>query len=314
MALMTPTHSGNPKPDPTPAIERTGQRGTSLERSKVTRIGLIAGEGMLPLHVARNARICGIDVIPFVVGRDNVGLRDACRHKGHAIVPGLVRRTFDLLQQERVSHVVFAGKVDKWVLLRDPRIDDIAVEALRKMTRVNDDAVMLWLIEQLEERGIKILPQSDFLENLFLPPKLLTQWMPSDVDQRDVQYGFAIAKEMGRMDIGQTIVVHCGMILAVEAIEGTDKCLERAGTMAARKGGVVVKVAKPAQDQRFDIPTVGLRTLKTMKKAGLHMLVTEANQTLYLDPEEMTAFANRHKMIILSTDNPRLPDGAHDPF
>lgn len=279
---------------------------TKIELSKVTRIGLVAGEGLLPQHVARNARIQGIDVVPFLVGKDNPKLRELCRHKGHRIVPGLVRRTLDLLLQEKISHLVFAGKVDKWVLLKDPRIDDIAVEAIRQYSRLNDDAVMLWIIEQLEQRGIKILPQADFLREFFLGEKVLTDRSPTDPELRDARYGFEIAKEMGRLDIGQTIVAHSGMILAVEAIEGTDECLRRAGQVSGRKGGVVVKVAKPDQDQRFDIPTVGLRTLKTMRRAGLHMLVTEARQTLYLEPEEMIQFANRHKMTVLSTQDPAI--------
>jgi UDP-2,3-diacylglucosamine hydrolase len=155
-------------------------------------------------------------------------------------------------------------------------------------------------------RGMHILPQADFLRDLFLPDCLLSRRAPSEQELRDVRYGFEIAKEMGRLDIGQTIVAHSGMILAVEAIEGTDECLKRAGQVSGKKGGVVVKVAKPNQDQRFDIPTVGLRTLHSMHRAGLHMLVTEADQTLYLEPEAMTAYANRHDMIILSTRNPAL--------
>lgn len=115
-----------------------------------------------------------------------------------------------------------------------------------------------------------------------------------------------MAKEMGRLDVGQTVVVHSGMLIAVEAIEGTDECIKRAGNLAGGKGGVVVKVAKPVQDQRFDIPTVGLRTLKAMKKAGLQVLVTEAEQTLYLEPEEMAAFADRNRMVLLSTRHPGL--------
>ncbi|WP_303674505.1 LpxI family protein [Vampirovibrio chlorellavorus] len=277
----------------------------SVEFGNVTRIGLIAGEGLLPRYVAKNARIQGIEVVPFIVGKDNPKLRDLCKHKGHRIVPGLVRRTLDLITQERITHLVFAGKVDKWVLLKDPRIDDIAVEAIRQYARLNDDAVMLWIIEQLEQRGIQVLPQADFLRELFLPEKILTERQPTEADLRDARYGFEMAKEMGRLDIGQSIVVHSGMILAVEAIEGTDECLKRAGKLSGKKGGVVIKVAKPDQDQRFDIPTVGLRTLKTMRKAGLHMLVTEANQTLYLEPEEMETYANRHNMIILSTQDPR---------
>lgn len=286
----------------------------TLELAKVSRIGLVAGEGQLPVHVAKHAGILGIDVVPFVVGNDTGRFREVCRHKGHRIVPGLLRRTLDLLVQERISHVVFAGKVDKWVLLRDPRLDDLALEAIKRLARLNDDSVMLWIIGQLEDRGIQILPQADFLRDLFLPQCLLTQTAPDEDDMRDIGYGFEIAKEMGRLDIGQTIVVRSGMILAVEAIEGTDQCLKRAGKVSGRKGGVVVKVAKPNQDQRFDIPTVGLRTLKTMRKAGLHVLVTEADQTLYLEPEAMAAYADRHKMVILSTAQPGLADASTGPL
>ncbi len=289
-----------------------------MELAKVSRIALVAGEGELPLHVARNARILGIEVVPFMVGKDNSRLRELCKSRGHHIVPGLVRRTLDLMLQEKISHIVFAGKVNKWVLLKDPRLDDVAVEAIRQFSRLNDDAVMLWIIEQLELRGMQVLPQADFLRELFLPVSQLSSRGPTEEELRDARYGFEIAKEMGRLDIGQTIVAHSGMILAVEAIEGTDECLKRAGQVSGKKGGVVVKVAKPNQDQRFDIPTVGLRTLKTMRKAGLHMLVTEANQTLYLEPEAMAAFADRHGMVILSVDQPPVADtqaweGSHGP-
>jgi DUF1009 family protein len=271
-----------------------------IDSTAITRIGLIAGEGKLPEAVARNAKIRGFDVVPFTVGR-NRKVQEISGNKGHKIVPGLVRRTLDLMAQEKISHIVFAGKVDKWVLLKDPRLDDIALEAIRRVARLNDDAVMLWVIDLLEQRGIRILPQSDFLQDLFIPERLLTNRVPDEQELRDLRYGFKIAKEMGRLDIGQTIVAHSGMIIAVEAIEGTDQCLRRAGKIIGKKGGVVVKIAKPEQDERFDIPTVGLRTLKTMKKAGLHVLVTEANRTLYLELEEMVEFADRHKMIILST-------------
>lgn len=281
----------------------TGKTTASTQAlSGVTRIALVAGEGSLPLHVARNARIQGVEVVPFMVGGDSGKLRDLCRHKGYRIAPGLVRRTLELMERERVSHLVFAGKVDKWVLLKDPRLDDIALEAVRRFARLSDDAVMLWLIGHLEERGIHILPQTDFLKELFIPSRLLTQRMPDEPELRDSLYGFEMAREMGRLDIGQSVVAHSGMIMAVEAIEGTDECLRRAGKIAGGKGGVVVKVAKPEQDQRFDIPTVGLRTLKTMRKAGLRTLVTEADRTLYLEPEEMIRFANYNGISILSTD------------
>lgn len=268
--------------------------------SKVTRIALIAGEGLLPLHLAKNAQIQGISVVPFMIGKDSPELRELCKNRGHRLVPGLMRRTMDLLVQEKITHLVFAGKVNKWTLLKDPRLDDLALHAMSRLSRLNDDSVMLWVIEQLQEKNIQVLPQASFLQDLFLGESILTTRKPSEIEMRDIRYGFEIAKEMGRLDIGQTIVVQSGMILAVEAIEGTDECLKRAGDISGHKGGVVVKVAKPDQDQRFDIPTVGVRTLKTMRKAGLDVLVTEADRTLYLDPAEMVAFANRHGQMIYS--------------
>lgn len=288
----------------TPKNTHNNSRIRTTERLRgVSRIALVAGEGTLPHYVARYARIQGIEVIPFMVGKNDSKLQELCQQKGHRIIPGLVRKSLELVEKERITHVVFAGKVDKWVLLRDPRIDDMAVEAIRQVSKLNDDAVMLWIIKQLEQHGVQILPQSAFLQELFLPEKLLSSRMPNEQELRDARYGFEIAKEMGRLDIGQTIVVRSGMIIAVEAIEGTDECLNRAGKLTGKKGGVVVKIAKPEQDQRFDIPTVGMRTLKRMKDAGLHMLVTEAHQTLFLEPEEMSAFADKHQMIILSTSN-----------
>lgn len=288
-----------------PNGDKTGLiRPLRIESLGVTRIGLVAGEGGLPLHVARNARMRGIEVVPFMLGKSTGKLRDLCRHPGHRVVPGLLRRTLDLMARENITHLVFAGKVNKWILLRDPRLDDLAADALRTFARLNDDAVMLWLVEQLEQRGIRVLPQSDFLDDLFLPETRLTARAPNADERRDAHYGFEIAREMGRLDIGQSVVVHAGMILAVEAIEGTDECLRRAGKLTGKKGGVVVKVAKPNQDQRFDIPTVGLRTLKTMHRAGLHMLATEAGRTLYLEPAEMAAYADRRNMIVLSMPDP----------
>ncbi len=285
----------------TPA-ENVSSDAISITTPKIQRLALVAGEGSLPFHVVNNAQAQGIEVVPFMVGKDNPPLRKLCGHAGHRITPGLMRKTIALVQQEQLTHLVFAGKVDKWILLRDPRLDDLAMNALKQLRRLNDDAVMLWIIEQFAEHAITVLPQSDYLQSLFLPAGILTKRQPDTMDERDLVYGFEIAKEMGRLDIGQSIVVNQGMILAVEAIEGTDECLRRAGKLGGKKGGVVVKIAKPLQDKRFDIPTVGLRTLRTMKDAGLHMLVAEAGQTLFLEPEAMTEFANRNNIIIVSTD------------
>lgn len=275
--------------------------------ASVKKIGLIAGEGSLPLHVVRDAQARGIEVVAFNMFSGNrAELKKLCGGAAHKITPGLLRQNLALLQQNGITDIVFAGKVNKWLLFRDPRLDEMAIGFLRQATRLNDDSIMLWIIRQLEEQGLRIHPQTAFLQSLFRAPGVLADYQPTERDLQDIEYGFEIAKEMGRLDVGQSIVVKNGMLLSVEAIEGTDECLKRAGQWARKKGGVVIKVAKPDQDQRFDVPTVGLRTLKTMKRAGLHLLATEANETLFLEPEEMIAFANRHGIGIVScpADNP----------
>lgn len=269
---------------------------------QITRLGLIAGDGHLPVHAATNAVARGVDVVPFFFGRDNIGaIRKICGNAGHHISPGMIRQTLDLIASCGVSHIVMAGKANKWVLLRNLKMDDLALEAMRRHLRLNDDAIMLWITDQIEQRGMKVLPQTDYLRNLFIGHKTLTRRQPDVPEMGDLLYGFETAKEIGRLDIGQSIVISKGMILAVEAIEGTDECVKRGGKLAAKKGGALVKVAKPGQDQRFDVPTVGMRTLKNMHRAGLHILATEADETLYLDPEAMTEFADRHNMVIIST-------------
>lgn len=276
---------------------------------KPRRLALIAGDGQLPCHVAKNAMAMGIEVIPFTLGRKNVdALKAITQHKPVSITPGLLRKNLALLREAQVQSIVFAGKVNKWVLLCDPRLDDLALEALRKMMRRSDDDLMLWLVDNLRNQGIEVLPQTLFLEQLFLAPGCLTQHQPNERMLQDIAFGYQMAKEMGRLDVGQTVVVKDGMLIAIEAIEGTDQCLKRTKDFIKGKGGVAVKVAKPNQDQRFDVPTVGLKTLKRMKSVGLNVLATEANETLFLEPEEMVEYANRQGMVIYSITPDVLPD------
>ena len=286
---------------PMPPIPETETQ-ASQEAQTAPRLALVAGEGELPLHVARNALKKGFDVYPYFLARNNCGeLRKITGKNGYSVQPGLIREGVKLLEKEQITHVIFAGKVDKWHLLRNPRLDDLALEGLKRLVRMSDDSVMLWIIEQFEQHGIKVLNQTDYMETLMVPEKIFTRRQPDLPELRDIRYGFEIAKEMGRLDVGQSIVVHKGMLIAVEAIEGTDECIKRAGKLTAGKGGVLVKVSKPEQDQRFDVPAVGMRTLRNMKKAGLNILATEADQTIYLDQAAMTEFADKHGMSIIST-------------
>lgn len=266
-------------------------------------LGLIAGFGELPVSVARQAITWGWQVVAFCIHRDN---RRALKKIGATVIPttpGLVEKHLASARAHQVTHGVFAGKVNKWQLLTNPVLDSRALQVLNHLRQRRDDDIMVAIVDLIESEGFQILPQTDFLQDHFLPPGQLTGPPLTDWQQQDVAYGWQLAKAMGGLDVGQTVVVHQGMPLAIEAIEGTDQCLKRAGKWGQKKGGTVVKVAKPNQDNRFDVPTVGLKTLKAMKRAKLTVLAAEAHQTFFLDPEAMVAYANKHGMTIVVCNN-----------
>jgi UDP-2,3-diacylglucosamine hydrolase len=263
-------------------------------------LGLIAGEGLLPVYVAKTAKQLGYRVEAFPIYRSNRhALAPHCEGVT-PISPGLIDRNIALWRSRGATHLVFAGKVNKWLLFTNLQLDARGLDWLRRATLKNDDNIMRFIITEFEAEGFTILPQTQFLESLFEPDGVLTQSHPTQLNWDDIALGYQLAKEMGRLDIGQTVVIKDTMVLAVEAIEGTDECLKRAGKLARGKGGVVVKVAKPEQDQRFDVPTVGVRTLKTMRAHGLQVLATEANSTLFLDRDAMIAYANTHGLCLVS--------------
>jgi DUF1009 family protein len=132
-----------------------------------------------------------------------------------------------------------------------------------------------------------------------VPKGVLSETQTSVEEQSDIEYGFGLAKEMGKLDIGQSVVVKNKMILAVEAIEGTDRCIQR-GCKLAREGAIVVKVSKPTQDRRFDIPTVGLKTIKNLKRYGGKVLALEAGETIIVEQKELVKYANKHKIVVVA--------------
>ena len=158
---------------------------------------------------------------------------------------------------------------------------------------------MLMIIEEFEKKGISILDQTLFIKNLMIPSGVLGKLQPTPEQIEDVNYGYWLAKESGKLDIGQSVVIKDKMIMTVEAIEGTDKCIKR-GCKIAKKNARIIKVAKPAQDQRFDIPAIGLRTLRTMKKYKADLIAVEAGETIIVDQEEVVKYANKHNIVIMA--------------
>lgn len=261
--------------------------------------GLIAGDGLLPIKMAQYAKDNGFDVVAISLSSDNCNQLKKYCSKVYSVCPGEVLKIEKILKQEEIKQLTFLGKVHKGLILKRPKFDSKALELIRNAERLNDDAVMLGIISELEQRDITVLDQTIFIKNLMIAAGVLGKYNPTPSQMEDVNYGFALAKEMGKLDIGQSVVVRNKMIMAVEAIEGTDKCIAR-GAKLAKTGASVIKVAKPSQDKRFDIPTVGLRTLQVMKKYKANLLTVEANETIIVDQEKVIKFADKNNIVIMA--------------
>jgi len=278
-------------------------------------VGLLACAGRFPIVFAEKARECGIPVICLgVPGMADPALKTIC-HEFHwlrRLSLGYVIRTF---RRGGVERWTMAGKFHKHWLYRPWRwlhfLPDwrmLRFYYSRRRRANNDDSLMLGLIAEFRAAGLDCVSALDLCPELLVREGILTRRRPTPAEERDIAMGWRLAREMGRLDIGQSVMIRERAVLAVEAIEGTDRAIERAGELCSRRGFVVVKVAKPEQDRRFDVPTVGVQTIETMHKAGARVLAIEAGQTILLDEAEMLALANQFGIAITSLRTPPEPD------
>jgi len=274
-------------------------------RVDVHPVGLLACAGRLPIAFAEKARACGIPVVCVgVAGMADPILKEICTefHWLRRASLGCLIRTF---RRGGVERFAMAGKFHKHLIYQPWRwfqfLPDwrmLRFYFLRKRRANNDDSLMLGLIAEFRDAGLDCVSPLDLVPELLVREGVLTRRKPTAAEQQDGAIGWALAREMGRLDIGQSVMIRERAVLAVEAIEGTDRAIERAGELCSRSGFVVVKVAKPAQDQRFDVPTVGMQTIETMHKAGAKLLVIEAGRTILLDEVETVALADRYGIAI----------------
>lgn len=263
------------------------------------RQGLIAGDGLLPVKMAQYAKENGFEVVAISLSADNYKeLKKHCS-KVYSFCPGEVNAIEQALKAEEIKQLTFLGKVNKSVLLKRPKFDKRAVDFIKTAVRLNDDQVMLMIIDELEKIGITIIDQTTFIKNLMIPSGVLGKVQPTKEQIDDVNYGYWLAKETGKLDIGQSVVIKDKMIMAVEAIEGTDCCIRR-GCKLAKRNACIIKVAKPKQDKRFDIPAIGLRTLKTMKRYKASLIAVEAGETIIVNQEEVVKFADKNNIVIMA--------------
>ena len=260
---------------------------------------LIAGDGELPVAMAESAQKNGFEVVAISLSSDNRNKLKKYCSKVYNFGPGEVTKIKQTLVDEKITQVTFIGKVHKGLLLRRPKLDMEAIRLMKEAQRLNDDAVMLIIVEQLENMGICVLDQTIFIKNCMIPSGVLGKVQPTEAQKEDVDYGFYMAKEMGRLDVGQSVVIKDKMVMAVEAIEGTDRCIER-GAKIAKNGASIIKVAKPSQDNRFDIPAIGLNTLRVMKKYKASLIALEADKTIIVNQKEVVDFADKNNIVIMA--------------
>jgi UDP-2,3-diacylglucosamine hydrolase len=202
-----------------------------------------------------------------------------------------------------------AGKIRKTVIhtpLRAlrllPDLRFLQFWFLRQRRNNSDDSILLGVIDEFARDGMTFVSALEICPELLVKPGTLTKRQPTEKEQADIRYGWELAKEMGRLDVGQSVAVKEKAVLAVEAIEGTDQAILRAGQLCRAGGFVVVKVAKPQQDMRFDVPTVGVNTINTMHQAGAKVLAIEANKTILVDQEETIQLANQCGLSIIAVN------------
>jgi len=281
------------------------------------KIGLLAGWGRYPIVLAESFRRLGARTYCLgVVGHADPVLATMCdefQWVGLAKLGAAIR----FFKRHGVADATMAGKIHKVVLFQRfawlrhlpdwKTIRTFIPHFLTRRKDCRDDSLLGAVVHAFAAEGIRFGPPTDYVPQLLIPAGQLTRSGPSPWQRKDIEFGWRMAKEMGRLDIGQSVAVKDQAVLAVEAVEGTDQCIARAGSLCRAGGFTVVKVAKPQQDMRFDVPTIGLGTLRTMVEAGGRVLAVEANRTILLDREEAIDYANRHALVIVAIEDAAGP-------
>ncbi|MBI5183333.1 MAG: UDP-2,3-diacylglucosamine diphosphatase LpxI [Nitrospinae bacterium] len=260
---------------------------------------MITGTGDLPVILANKAKAKGMEIISIAFSEESVAALRSSSKKVYHLGIGEANKILKTLKVEGIKEVVLIGKIEKRLIFQTKRFDLRALKLLTKLKQKDDNTLMLAITKEIEKEGIKVLDQNLFLNELFPPKGVLTKRAPDEREWRDIEYGFIMAKEIASLNIGQTIVVKDQAVIAVEAIEGTDETIKR-GCNIAKDNGVVVKVSWQNQDRRFDIPTIGIKTIKMMSAGNASVLAIEAGKTMIVNLKEVQAIADEVGISIVA--------------
>ncbi len=261
-------------------------------------IGLIAGNGQFPLLFAQNARRLGYSVSAIAHKEETLPDLDQHVDRIHWIKLGQFGRLIKALKGDGVTRAVMIGGIKKTHLFSKIRPDIRGLALLRRVIERKDDVLLRAIAAELEEEGIQIIESTFGLSDVLADEGVLTTRKPTSAEKEDIAYGWDVVKEIGRMDIGQCVVVKDKVVVAVEAVEGTDSTIERGGRLA-KAGAAVIKRSKPQQDLRFDLPTVGPQTITVMKDVGATALALEVGKCVILDKAATLRAANKAGITVV---------------
>ena len=262
------------------------------------KIGLLAGAGHLPVECARAAKNLNLEVYAVALLAETDKELESVSHHYAAISIGQIDKIISYLKENGIKEVTMIGKVTKELLFNGKvQPDARMLGIIMGLPDRSDDTIMLAFVKELAKEGITAKNQTELIKTLMPQKGVLSKRQPTADELADMEFGLKMAKELGRLDVGQTVVVKNLAVMALEAIEGTDACIKRGGALA-KENAVVVKAAKPAQDNRFDVPTVGEETLRSMLSVKATVLAIEAGATLLVDREKVLAIAEENNMVV----------------
>ena len=264
-----------------------------------SRYAIVAGNGSFPFLVLDAARDQGIDPLVVAIKEETSPELSQKTSSIHWLSLGEVSKLLELLSAQRIEKVVLAGQVKHAQLFSSIKPDGLVKRALAGLQRKNTDALIGAFVRMLEGRGIRVVDSTLFLKPLLADAGPMAERPPDESERADVTFGRAIAKKIAGLDIGQTIVVADRACVAVEAMEGTDATIERAGTLSNGRRLVVVKVSKPKQDMRFDVPVVGPKTIEVMRRSHATVLAVDAGKTLLFERRRLLDSANQAGIAIV---------------
>ncbi|HXB53743.1 MAG TPA: UDP-2,3-diacylglucosamine diphosphatase LpxI [Vicinamibacteria bacterium] len=270
---------------------------TVAESSAPPPLGLIAGNGRFPFLVAAGARQAGRRVVAVAIREEASPELAQAVDEIHWVGLGQLGRCIEALRSGGAVEAVMAGQVKHRQIFADIVPDLKLMGVLGRLALKNTDSLIGGVVEALAREGITLLPSTLFLQDQLAEVGAMTRRAPSREERKDIAYGCQVARALARLDLGQTVVVKDRAAVALEAMEGTDDVIRRAGRIAG-PGTTVVKVAKPKQDMRFDVPVVGGGTLEAMRESGARTLAVEAGKTLLIDRTEFLTEANRHGLTV----------------